>query len=232
MKLTAKEFVNELKLHQSDVEKKKIRRYFQEDDADNQVIGVRMKRIFDLAKDSADMPLNEVSKLLDSPYYEARMGAVSIMDFQARRKNTTDENRKELFELYISRHDRINNWDFVDRSAPHVVGGYLQDKPRDIIYKLARSENIWERRTSIVATWFFIRKGELDDTFAIAEILAEDEEVLIQKAVGSWIREAGKRDEQRLLGFLEKHAAGMPRPMLTKAVEKLDKKQKEYFRNR
>ncbi|MCC5905087.1 MAG: DNA alkylation repair protein [Balneolaceae bacterium] len=232
MKLTAKEFINELKSFQSDAEKKKIRRYFQEDDADNQVIGVRMKRIFDLAKDSADMPLNEVSKLLDSPYYEARMGAVSIMDFQARRKSTTDEHRKELFELYISRHDRINSWDFVDRSAPHVVGGYLQDKPRDILCKLARSENIWERRTAIVATWFFIRKGELDDTYEIAEILADDEEVLIQKAVGSWIREAGKRDEQRLLGFLEKHAAGMPRPMLTKAVEKLDKKQKEYFRNK
>ncbi len=232
IKLTAKEFVNELKSLQSDAEKKKIRRYFQEDVVDNQVIGVRMKRIFDLAKDSADMPLNEVGKLLESPFYEARMGAVSIMDFQARRKSTTDEHRKELFELYISRHDRINSWDFVDRSAPHVVGGYLQDKPREILYKLARSENIWERRTSIVATWFFIRKGELDDTFAIAEILAEDEEVLIQKAVGSWIREAGKRDEQRLLGFLEKHAAGMPRPMLTKAVEKLDKKQKEYFRNK
>jgi 3-methyladenine DNA glycosylase AlkD len=229
--LTAEDFIRELKLLQSDVEKEKIRCYFKGDDADNQVIGVRMKQTFDLAKESVEMPLNEIEKLLESPYYEARMGAVSIMDFQARRKSTDENRRRDLFNLYINRHDRINNWDFVDRSAPHVVGGYLSNKPRDLLYKLARSESIWERRTAIVATWFFIRKGELDDTFAIAEILVEDDEDLIQKAVGSWLREAGKRDKDRLLAFLEKHAARMPRPILTNAMEKLDKKEKKYFRS-
>ena len=87
-------------------------------------------------------------------------------------------------ELYLNRHDRIDTWDLVDRAAPHVVGGYLADRPRDILYALARSEVVWERRTAIVATWFFIRRGELDDTFALAELLIADQHHLIHKAVG------------------------------------------------
>ncbi len=157
------------------------------------------------------------------------MGAVSIMDFQARDKKITPAHRKELFDLYISKHRYINNWDLVDRSAPHVVGGYLNDKPRKILYKLAKSKNVWERRTAIVATWFFIRQNDLDDTFRIGEMLINDEHDLIQKAVGSWIREAGKRDKQKLLAFLDKYADTMPRVTLRYAVEKLDKKLKESY---
>jgi 3-methyladenine DNA glycosylase AlkD len=233
MDMNAKQFVETLKSYQSDKEYEKICRYFKADDADNRVIGVRMKKIFDLAKENTGMSLVEVEKLLEKPYYEARMGAVSIMDFQARQKKTTEEHRKRLFELYINRHDRINSWDFVDRSAPHVVGGYLYEfkKPRDILYKLARTGNIWERRTSIVSTAYFIKKRELEDTFNIAGLLLEDNHDLIHKAVGTWIRHAGKQDEQKLLDFLDTHAASMPRTMLNYAIEKLDKKQKEYYRN-
>ena len=130
------------------------------------------------------------------------MGAVSIMDFQARAKRITPEQRQALFDLYIRRHDRINNWDLVDRAAPYVVGGYLADKPREILYQLARSRNPWERRTAIVSTYYFIRQGDLDDTFAIAEILVNDKHKLVQKAVVSWTREAGKKDPKRLARFL------------------------------
>ena len=101
-------------------------------------IGARMGDVFKLAKEFTDMPLDQVEVLLDSPVHEVRVGAVSIMDFQARSKRTPPERRKELFDLYIRRHDRINTWDLVDRSAPYVVGGYLFDKPRDILYELAR----------------------------------------------------------------------------------------------
>ena len=101
------------------------------------------------------MPLDDVEKLLDNPFYEVRMGAVSIMDFQARQKRISDEHRKALFDFYIRRHDRINNWDLVDRAAPHVVGGCLADKPRDVLHQLAKSSNPWERRTAIVSTYFF-----------------------------------------------------------------------------
>jgi len=157
------------------------------------------------------------------------MGAVSIMDFQARDKKTTNEHRKKLFDLYIKEHKQINNWDLVDRSAPHVVGGYLSDKHRKVLYKLAKSKNVWERRTAIVSTWFFIRQNELDDTFKIAEVLVKDKHEMIHTAVGSWIREAGKRDNQKLVSFLKKYAATMPRVTLRYAIEKLDKKQKATF---
>jgi len=146
---------------------------------------------------------------------------VSIMDFQARAKRAPAEHRKALFDQYIGRHDRINNWDMVDRAAPYVVGGYLADKPRDLLYKLARSKNPWERRTAIVSTYYFIRQNDVDDTFRIAEMLVDDGHALVQKAVGSWVREAGKRDQKRLLRFLDAYAATMPRTMLRYAVEKL-----------
>lgn len=175
------------------------------------------------------MPPDEIAKLLECPIHEVRVGAVSIMAWQARSKKISAERRKELFNLYIKRHDRINNWDLVDRSAPYVVGGYLFDKPRAILYKLARSRNIWERRTAIVSTFYFIRKGQIDDTFKIAELLLNDKEDLIHKAAGGWLREAGKKGRAKLLRFLDKHAATMPRTFLRYAIEHLDKKQREYY---
>ncbi len=186
-------------------------------------------KIFALAKEFIDMPPAEIEKLLDSPLHQMRVGAVSIMDWKARARATSDASRKELFDLYIRRHDRIDTWDLVDRSAPYVVGGYLAGKPRKILYKLARSANPCERRTAIVSTYFFIRQNDLDDTFGIAEILVGDGDVLVQKAVGSWVREAGKRDPRRLLHFLDKHAATMPRTILRYAIEKLTKAQRDHY---
>jgi 3-methyladenine DNA glycosylase AlkD len=229
---TAKDFIACLKEYQSPVEAKKTLRYFKtdEDEVDT-FIGVRMGEVFALAKEFIEMNLEEIEKLMESDIHEARVGAVSIMDFQARAKKTSSTRKKELYDLYIRRHDRINNWDLVDRSAPYVVGGYLFDKPRNILYKLAKSKNIWERRTSIVSTYFFIRQKQLDDTFKIAELLVNDKEDLVQKATGGWIREAGKKDPKRLLSFLDKHAATMPRTMLRYAIEKLPKAQREYYLN-
>ncbi len=202
-----------------------VSRFFHEDpnarSTGNKVLGVSFGSIFSVAKGYADMPLSEVEKLLDSPYYEVRLGAVSIMDFQARAKRISPEQRKALFDLYIRRHDRINNWDLVDRAAPYVVGGYLADKPRDILYNLALSSNPWERRAAIVSTYYFIRQGDLEDTFRIAELLAGDKYELVQKAVGSWLREAGKKDEERLLAFLDANAARMSRTALRYSTEKL-----------
>ena len=197
--------------------------------SDNKVLGVSIGKIFPIAKQFADMTLERVEQLLDNPYYEVRMGAVSIMDFQARNKKTTPEHRKALFNLYVGRHDRINNWDLVDRAAPYVVGGYLADKSRKDLYRLARSRNPWERRTAIVSTYYFIRSGDLDDTFGIAALLVKDNHELVQKAVGSWIREAGKKDQKQLVRFLETHAGAMSRTMLRYAVEKLPAADKKKF---
>ena len=183
---------------------------------------VGMGQVFALAKAHVAMPLAEVRELLASPDHLARVGAVSIMDFQARDRRTSEDGRRALFELYIDQHDQIDTWDLVDRSAIWVVGEYLRDKPRDILYELARSDRPMERRTAILSTFAFIRRGELDDSYRIAELLVGDEEDLVHKAVGWMLREAGKRDEPRLLAFLDRHAATMPRVMVRYAIEKLD----------
>ena len=160
------------------------------------------------------MASGEIEKLLENPIHEVRVGAVSIMDWQARNKKTSESRRKELFDLYLRRHDRINNWDLVDRSAPYVVGGYLVNKPRDVLYKLARSKNMWERHTAIVSTYYFVRQGDVADTFKIAELLLKDDQDLIHKATGGWLREAGKKDPKKLAAFLDKHGATVPRTAL------------------
>ena len=227
--MTAKAFVEKLKTFHSPqaVEANDHLAADQEDVS----IGVRMGQVFALAKEFMNMPLDEVEKLLESSIHEVRVGAVSIMDFQARNKKTSEERKKELFDLYIRRHDRINTWDLVDRSAPYVVGGYLFDKKRDILYKLARSARVAERRTAIVSTGYFIRQGDVTDTFKIAEILLNDHEDLIHKATGWMLRAAGDQDRDQLVGFLEKYAASMPRTTLRYALEHFDKKQREVFMN-
>jgi 3-methyladenine DNA glycosylase AlkD len=195
----------------------------------DKVIGVRMGQVFALAKEFMDMPLDEVEKLLESPIHEARVGAVSIMDFQARSKKTSPERRKELFDLYMRRHDRIDTWDLVDRSAIWVVGSYLFDKSRKPLYKLVRSKKMAERRTSIVTTLYFIGKGDVDDAFKLAELLLDDKEDLIHQGIGWALRYAGDKDRKKLVKFLDKHAATMPRVTLRYALEHFDKKQKEYY---
>jgi len=193
---------------------------------------VPTRDVFAQAKRSIDMNLHQIEELLDTPHQQARLGAVSIMDFQARRRSTPPDRRQELYELYLRRHDRIDDWSLVDRAAPWVVGSYLMDRPRDPLYQLASSPHWYERRTAITATWAFIRVGQLDDTFAVAELLVHDPEHFVQTAVGGWVREAGKRDRDRLRGFLDAHAATMPRTTLRFAAEKLDPAERQRYRNR
>lgn len=225
--MTAQEFLKRLKALRSSVVAKAHNHLVSDDD--DSVLGVRMGQVFALAKEFMSMELDEVEAMLESPIHEMRVGAVSIMDFQARSKKTTNARRKELFDLYIRRHDRINTWDLVDRSAPWVVGSYLMDKPRKILYKLAKSKMMAERRTAIVSTLFFIGKGDVDDAFKLAEIMLYDKEDLIHKANGWALRFAGDKDRKRLLKFLDEHAATMPRVTLRYATEKFDKKQREHY---
>lgn len=225
--LNAAEFLKKLKtLRQTAVAKSHNHLAFDDNDI---IWGVRMGQVFSLAKEFMAMPLDEVEKLLESSIHEARVGAVSMMDFQARSKKTTEARRKELFDLYINRHDRINTWDLVDRSAPYVVGGYLFDKPRKILYKLARSKRMPERRTAIVSTGYFIRQGDVEDTFKLAAILIDDEEDLIHKATGWMLRAAGDAERPKLLAFLDHYFVSMPRVTLRYATEHLDKKQRAQY---
>ncbi|MFS0751758.1 DNA alkylation repair protein [Oceanobacillus sp. 1P07AA] len=229
MESNAKEFIKELEKHRNEEDVEKMKRFFKNSDSSTLCLGLHMRTVFQIAKQFIEMPLIEVEKLLNSFYYEVRMGAVSIMDFQAKRKQISGSQRKSLFDLYIRRHDRINNWDLVDRSAPSVIGIYLLDKPKNIIYDLARSNNMWERRTAIVSTHAFLKKGEIDHTFRIAEILLNEHEELNQKAIGSWIREAGKQNELALKSFLNKHVSTMSRITLRYAIEKFDKETRKFY---
>jgi len=231
--LTAKAFIEQLKAHQSDVELEKIQRYFKSGEGQygegDKFMGIRMGTLFAIAIAFRGMPVAEIEKLLESSIHEVRAGALSIMDKESRHKATTDSRRKEFYELYMKRHDRVNNWDLVDLGCLHMTGSYLYNKPHDILYKLARSKNIWERRTAILSTCYFIRQADTTDTFKIAEILVNDKEDLIHKATGWMLRFAGDKAPKKLLAFLDKHAATMPRTLLRYSIEKFTPKLKAHY---
>lgn len=192
-------------------------------------IGVRVPQTRKIAKQFSNLSLAEIEKLLESPVHEHRLVALIIMTNQS--KKADDAHKKALYDLYLKRTDRINNWDLVDTSCRDVVGGYLMDKSREPLYKLAKSKDLWERRIAMVSTWQFIRVGQLGDTFEIAEVLLGDTHDLINKAVGWMLREAGKKDEVALKEFLDRHAATMPRTALRYSIERLSPYDKQYYMN-
>lgn len=230
--LTAKAFIQKLKSHQSDEELQKIQRYFKSEEGDyghgDQFIGVKMGQVFELAKAHADMPINEIERLLESDIHEARAGAISIMD-KASRKKIGHSRLEDFFNLYMKRHDRINNWDLVDLGCLYMTGLYLFNQQRDILYELAKSKNLWERRTAILSTCYFIRKNDLNDTYQIAELLLHDGEDLVNKATGWMLRFAGDKNKKRLTDFLDQHAGTMPRVALRNAIEKFEKPLRDYY---
>lgn len=213
-KMNANEFIETLKIISQEYSKE-----------------IPKREIFSLAKEYQQIPVFEVIKLLKDKNDNHRLGAVSILDWKARNKKTSEEEKKEIYHAYIDNHKWIDNWGLVDRSAPYVVGGYLHGKDKTDLYNLATSKNPMERRTAIVSTYYFIRKNEIEDTFKIAELLVNDTDEYVQKAVGSWIREAGKRNEEKLKNFLNKHAPKMPRTALRYAIEKLDNETRLYYLN-
>jgi 3-methyladenine DNA glycosylase AlkD len=232
---TAKQFIKKLKTFQSDAELKKIQRYFKSGKGQygegDKFIGVKMGQLFALAKEFSGMPVSEIEKLLESDIHEIRAGGLSIMDKESRTKKITESRRKEFYDLYMRRHDRINNWDLVDLGCLYMTGSYLFDKPRKILYQLAKSKNLWERRTAILTTCYFIRQRDVTDTFKIAEILLKDKEDLIHKATGWMLRFTGDKEPKKLLTFLDNYAAVMPRTLLRGTIEKLPASKKRYYMN-
>ena len=216
---TADAFIAHLQGEASEAERLKYRRYFPE--RHEEFIGVRMGAVFAAARDFADLELDQIERLLEQDAHEFRAGAVRIMAEQAKARATTDERRRALAALYLRRHDRIDDWDLVDLGAWEVLGRSLLDRPRDVLDELAGSDDPWRRRSAITATFAFIRRGELDDTYRIASLLLDDEHELVRKAVGWALRNVGDHDPKRLNAFLEAHAASMPRSTLRNAIEKL-----------
>jgi len=192
-------------------------------------LGLTMSQVSQAARQHVGLPVAELEHMLDSEWHEVRTTALAIMNAEARKRRTTPERRRELFELYLRRHDRINNWDLVDLGCHAVVGGYLIDKPRDILYDLARSPVLWERRTAMVSCGYLIKEGQTDDALAIAELLLGDREDLIHKATGWMLRTVGDVDRPALTGFLDRHAATMPRTALRYAIEKFEPIEREHY---
>jgi 3-methyladenine DNA glycosylase AlkD len=230
---TAQAFLAKLEARTSPGEREKLQCFFKAGEGGDRTadvfLGVRMGEVFRLAKEFVDLPPDQIDQLLAIPIHQARAGALSVMGKQATRTQTPEHRRRELYELYLRRTDRINDWDLVDISAHQVVGGWLLDKPRDVLYRLARSPRWWERRIAMFATLAFVRAGDLDDTFALAELLVHDQHDLVRKVVGGMLREAGKHDRARLLGFLDTYAATAPRVLLRYAIEHLDPEQRRYY---
>jgi 3-methyladenine DNA glycosylase AlkD len=233
---SADSFVAALWANQSDIELEKIGRYFKSGEGDygagDRFIGVRMGTVFALAKQFVAMPPEEIERLLESDIHEARAGAVSIMAKQYGLRHTTAERRMVLAQLYLRRHDRINNWDLVDLGAWQVLGTWLRDKDRSVLYQLAQSDSLWERRTAMFATMAFIKPRQFDDVMAIADMLVDDKEDLIHKVVGGMLRTVAIHDKPRVEAFLDRHAATMPRVMLRYAIEHFAPKERAVWMGR
>jgi 3-methyladenine DNA glycosylase AlkD len=181
-------------------------------------LGLRAAVMHGLAKEYHALPIDELTILLRSPIHEDRMLALLIL---VRRVYKGEKaTKKEIYELYLAHTRYINNWDLVDASARELVGGYLADKSRKPLDRLARSKSLWERRISIIATHYFIRQDDFGDTLRIAERLLSDREDLIHKAVGWMLREVGKRHQATLEAFLRRHGRTMPRTALRYAIER------------
>ena len=187
-------------------------------------IGVIMPDIRKVAKKFVEIELSEVEKLLQTKVHEQRMCAlvIGVEKF----KKGDEKIKKEVYDLFFRNMKYINNWDLVDVNIPHVFGAYLFDKDRKILYKLAKSKDLWEKRIAMLSTYYFIRNKDFKDALNIAEILLEDDHDLIHKAVGWMLREVGNMDQTVEEKFLQKYYKKMPRTMLRYAIEKFEEEKR------
>jgi 3-methyladenine DNA glycosylase AlkD len=221
--MTAQRLLQQMRKQASPQRAVVLRRFFKTGPGEygegDRFLGLTVPQVRALTRAFRGIPLGEIEILLESPWHEARLAAVILLGTAYATADPAA--RMQVYDLYLRRSDRINNWDLVDASAPQVVGVHLVDRSRAPLRRLARSASVWERRIAIIATLTFIRRGELDDTLQLALLLSDDEHDLIHKAVGWMLREVGKRDEPALLAFLDRHAAAMPRTTLRYAIERL-----------
>ncbi len=190
-------------------------------------LGIRVPVLRKIAKKFRRISLAEVSKLLESKFHEERL--LSILMLVNLFKSGDEDDQELIYELYLDKTKFINNWDLVDISAGNIVGAYLYEKDRVPLYRLVKSQNLWERRISIISTFHFIRNYDFDDTLKIAEILFTDKEDLIHKAVGWMLREVGKRVIEIEEEFLEEHYLKMPRTMLRYAIERFPETRRKMY---
>lgn len=194
----------------------------------DQFIGIKVPILRKIAQQYHDLSVTDALTLLRSPIHEHRLVALFILIQYFSKADTVTQ--KKIFQQYLKHAQYINNWDLVDLSAPHIVGAYLADKPRAVLFRLAKSKLLWERRIAILATYTFIRQNDFSDTLQLATILKDDTEDLMRKAVGWMLREVGNRDLTREERWLKKYYKTIPRTMLRYAIEKFpEARRKQYL---
>ncbi|WP_201027462.1 DNA alkylation repair protein [Paraglaciecola hydrolytica] len=193
----------------------------------DQFLGITMPQLRQTVKNFKHATLDDAVELLHSDWHEVRMCALLLLVQQF--KSADAQVKQQVFECYLRHSQFINNWDLVDCSAYLIVGPYLQNKPRAVLYDLAKSDLLWDRRIAVIATLHFIRLKDFTDILALAELLINDSHDLMHKAVGWMLREVGNRDKQVELGFLTRHYQQMPRTMLRYAIEKFPEPERQAF---
>ncbi len=193
-------------------------------------LGIKVPVQRKIAQKYSGIPLIEIDELMKSNIHEFRLTSLLILVHKYKKEDLNG--KKEIVDFYLNNLENINNWDLVDSSAPYILGDFLLDKDRSILYKLAKSNNLWERRIAILSTFTFIKNNMFDDSLKISEILISDEHDLIHKAVGWMLREIGKRDLRAEEGFIKKHYMKMPRTMLRYAIEKFDEDTRKSYLGR
>jgi len=196
----------------------------------DQFLGVRVPKQRKIAKSCRDISLGDVHELLQSPYHEVRLTALLILVYKYQKSKKFEE-RERICQFYITHLDKVNNWDLVDSSAKYIVGHFLYEysQNRSVLYTLSDSECLWERRIAIIATFYFIDKGDFGITLELAEKFLTNAEDLIHKATGWMLREIGKQNELILRNFLDRNYQGMPRTMLRYAIEKLEEPVRQMY---
>ena len=188
-------------------------------------IGLTVPEQRNLAKKYIDLNFKDLEQLLSNKIHEYRLTGLLILVY----KYQKNDNKKEIFDFYLKNIHASNNWDLVDCISDKIIGKYLIDKDKKLLYDFANSNNLWKKRISIVSTFEFIKDNKFEDTLNISEILLKDSHDLIHKAVGWMLREVGKRNQDLLESFLKKHSKEMPRTMLRYAIEKFDEEKRQYY---
>ena len=231
--MTAAEIKTKLSLLENPETAESSRRFFKTGPGEygegDRFRGIRVPVLRKLAKDFRDTSLEEAEKLLHSEYHEDRLLALFLL--VNRFRVAGEAGKQKIYQLYLKNIRFVNNWDLVDSSADKIAGEFLLHKGRDVLYELAGSDDIWERRIAIMATFAFIRQNEFGDTLTIAEKLLADDHDLIHKAVGWMLREVGNRDLKTEEEFLKKHYKKMPRVMLRYAIEKFPEEKRQAYLN-
>ena len=228
---TLKDLENELRMHSDPIRAELSQRFFKTGKGQygegDIFLGITTPMKRKIAKKFQDLSLTDTKKVLRSKFHGFRIVALCILMHKF--KKGSSEDKKRIYNIYLDNTKYINSWDLVDISAPNIVGTYLLDKDRKVLYKLAKSKNLWKKRIAILSTYPFIRNNDFKDTLSISEILLNDDHDLIHKAVGWMLREVGNRDREVEEKFLDKYALKMQRTILRYAIEKFPEVKRLYY---